>query len=365
MQTKFKNKYRLCTKCETSKLLTPKFFHYRCKEKKIFSSKCKVCTKKYDEEYRKNNSGKKRQYDEEYRKNNKDKLKEYQKEYCERNKNKKKEYYEENKEKMREHKKQYYEENREKIKEIRRIYYEEHKEKVKERSKEWYKNNKEKRKENKKEHYEKNKEETKEKMKEYYEKNRAKMKEKVKRYYKKNKGKVSERNKEYLKSFASFYTYKDRLTVDEDPIEDDNGNLLVLCTYCGKRFIPINRTVRDRIAALSTTGGENRLYCSEGCKLACPVFHKKVWSKGFKLASSREVDPLFRKMVLKLDNWTCQRCGKTTEEAPLHAHHIQGATQQPMLSNDVSNGITYCKPCHKWVHSKKGCRYIDLRRKVC
>ncbi len=251
-------------------------------------------------------------------------------------------------------------------KEYNRIYYEKNKEVCKERAKKYYEKNKDKH----KEYYEKNRG----KHTEYYEKNREKiLAYQRKKYEEKSKEEKEEyltkkrkQDKKWFASPASFTSYKNKLTVDEDPIDDGAGNLLVLCTYCGKRFNPTNVMSRDRASALiGKTRGECRLYCSEGCKIACPVYHKHSWPKGFKPASSREVDPLFRKMVLELDNWECQRCGNTTEEASLHVHHIQGATLYPMISNDVDNGITYCKPCHKWVHSVKGCRYIDLRRGEC
>ena len=155
-----------------------------------------------------------------------------------------------------------------------------------------------------------------------------------------------------------------QLTIEEDPIEGKNGLLLIKCAYCGKYFYPTNVIIRRRINVLKGQAlGEARLYCSEGCKDACPIFNQILWPKGFKPATSREVNPLVRQMCLERDEYTCQRCGKTIDEIELHAHHIEGITQQPMLANDVKNTITLCKPCHIWVHQQDGCTNRDLRCK--
>ena len=82
------------------------------------------------------------------------------------------------------------------------------------------------------------------------------------------------------------------------------------------------------------------------------------YPKGFKKSTSREVQPDLRKMVLARDNWECQMCGSDEE---LHCHHITGVEQNPIESADVANCITFCKTCHKKVHSEKGCRYFELR----
>lgn len=168
----------------------------------------------------------------------------------------------------------------------------------------------------------------------------------------------------YWNSPAKFKTYAHKLTIEEDPKEDENGYLLAKCAYCGQYFYPTNRILLHRAESLNNIGcGERRLYCSQGCKKACPIYGRQDFPKGFKKASSREVDPLIRQLCLKRDDYTCQRCGALITEAELHAHHIEGAVQQPMLANDVENTITLCKKCHKWVHSQDGCHYFDLRCK--
>ena len=64
----------------------------------------------------------------------------------------------------------------------------------------------------------------------------------------------------------------------------------------------------------------------------------------------------WRLVVLKRDNFTCQKCGIRQDEIlrtnrpvqdRLHAHHIKPWRTHPELRFEVSNGITYCWPCHK------------------
>ena len=144
--------------------------------------------------------------------------------------------------------------------------------------------------------------------------------------------------------------------------------LQVKCNYCGQWFTPTINNVRNRIACLNntTTGrtyGEGRFYCSNNCKKACPIFGQQRYPKDFKKATSREVQPELRQLVLKRDNYTCQygACGKTTENSELHCHHIEGINLNPIESADLDLCITLCKEHHKLVHKEKGCRYVDFR----
>jgi hypothetical protein len=131
------------------------------------------------------------------------------------------------------------------------------------------------------------------------------------------------------------------------------------CAYCNKWYNPTKRQVLNRLRVIDgTKTGESRLYCSNGCRESCPVFNTIKWPRGFRKATSREVDPDLRKMVFERDDWKCQICGA---ESPLHCHHIEGYTLNKIIANDVDNCLTLCKSHHKWVHSKEGCRYFELQ----
>ena len=158
---------------------------------------------------------------------------------------------------------------------------------------------------------------------------------------------------------------KDRLGFYEEIRKQKGTEILeVRCTYCGRWYTPKWFEVRNRLKAINNLNqGEMRFYCSENCKQACPTYCQKMYPKGFKHTSSREVSTYLRQMVLERDNWTCQICGKTILEAQLHVHHMDPVGQNPMFQNDADSCITLCKGCHAMVHSRIGCRYVDLQCK--
>ncbi len=187
-----------------------------------------------------------------------------------------------------------------------------------------------------------------------------------KKYYK-NREKYKKNFREYDRKRMSIYSkyYKLIKKYEEIQVDPNNPKLVqIKCTYCGRWFNPTNLQVRMRLKAIygktKTLGYENRLYCSDDCKKLCPTYGRKYYPKGFKPATSREVQPSLRKMVLERDSWTCQKCGSTES---LHCHHITGVEKNPIESADIDNCITLCKKCHKEVHKLPDCGYNDLRCK--
>lgn len=171
-------------------------------------------------------------------------------------------------------------------------------------------------------------------------------------------GGVMELNIPLFSTYASQISYAEE--VRRDP--ENSDWLQVQCAYCGKWFTPTRCSVSHRAGCLNgSMSGESRFYCSDNCKLACPIYNKHYYPAGFKHTTSREVDPYLRQMVLERDDWTCQICGKTVEEAELHCHHMDPAAQNPMFQNDMDGCVTLCKDCHGWVHTQHGCKYVDLR----
>lgn len=60
----------------------------------------------------------------------------------------------------------------------------------------------------------------------------------------------------------------------------------------------------------------------------------------------------WRNSVFSKDNYTCQGCGDHNYPGRggsvyLEAHHIKSWASYPELRYEVSNGITYCRDCHK------------------
>jgi len=153
--------------------------------------------------------------------------------------------------------------------------------------------------------------------------------------------------------------------------QKDPNVLEIKCTWCGKWFVPILIMVKHRIQSIKGNyKGENRFYCSDGCKQNCPIYGKKPvtlmkedairagrlsW-----LELNREVQPQLRQMVFERDGWKCIKC-KSTES--LHCHHIEGIRWNPLESADVNGCITVCSDCHKEIHQKDGCKYNDMKCK--
>lgn len=162
------------------------------------------------------------------------------------------------------------------------------------------------------------------------------------------------------KSMLVYYdTYSHQIDYAEEIRKTDDGILEIKCTYCGKWFIPKIYEVRSRIKSLEgKQSGESRIYCSDSCKVECPVYRQRDWPKGFKIATSREVQPQLRQLVFERDNYVCQKCGNTKS---LHCHHKEGIRWNPLESADVDMCITYCKKCHVEVHKIDGCGYYELQ----
>lgn len=167
-----------------------------------------------------------------------------------------------------------------------------------------------------------------------------------------------------IQDLTSYDTYNDKVNFKiqtRRSIDGDGLYLEVRCSYCGKWFKPSMKYFRTVLNSFKHKNGDLTIYCSNECKKECPVFWQRKYTKVFKRASSREVSPDLRHMCLERDGWKCQKCGKS--EPPLHCHHIEGATQNKMISNDIDNVITLCKSCHKEVHKQEGCKYHELQCK--
>jgi len=144
--------------------------------------------------------------------------------------------------------------------------------------------------------------------------------------------------------------------------KEDPNILEVRCTYCGKWYISTPQNICDRVRCINGYNKgqwEGRLYCSNQCKQECPIHGQVKYTKGFKINTSREVQPELRQLVLKRDEYECQKCGSTKS---LHCHHITGVEINPIESADIDNCITFCKECHNKIHKQKEC---NMRRKKC
>lgn len=163
----------------------------------------------------------------------------------------------------------------------------------------------------------------------------------------------------WKRNIPLYDTYAHQIDYAEKVRKTDKGYLEVRCTYCGKWYMPKRSDVQGRIRVLNgKCRGENRLYCSKECKIACPIYNQKFWPKDFRIGTSREVQPELRQLVFERDNWTCQKC---ESKKSLHCHHKEGIRWNPLESADMDMCITYCKECHKEVHKKDGCGCYEMQ----
>ena len=166
------------------------------------------------------------------------------------------------------------------------------------------------------------------------------------------------------------------------------------CKFCGKVIlVPYWKT-------------KKRLFCSVNCrresikkpkiKKICPICQKEfyVWPSGIssiycsrkcmyigggkkriglnngnwidgrtpKLHILRNSKRLkrWRNRVFKKDNYTCRKCGKVGWT--LNAHHIENFPTKKELRFKTSNGITFCKMCHKEFHNRYGLKNNNLEQ---
>jgi hypothetical protein len=144
----------------------------------------------------------------------------------------------------------------------------------------------------------------------------------------------------------------------------DSNILEVTCVYCGEWFVPKKRAVIDRISCMTRHFyGECRFYCSKNCKTECPIYNQVLYPKNFQGVTSGETQAELRKIRFKIDNYTCQKCGKNKSSTILHCHHIEGIHWEPLESADIDKVVTLCKDCHIEVHKQTDCGYNDLQCK--
>ena len=69
---------------------------------------------------------------------------------------------------------------------------------------------------------------------------------------------------------------------------------------------------------------------------------------------------LWREAVFARDNWICQKCKE--QGGTLHVHHIKNFAQYFELRFVISNGITFCKKCHRIFHKKYGIKNNNIKQ---
>lgn len=169
-----------------------------------------------------------------------------------------------------------------------------------------------------------------------------------------------EKRDNYTSGNAKYNTFGYRLTVDESPKLANNGDMAVKCKFCNNYFVPTCRQVESRISALNDySGRENNLYCSEECKMQCPVFNSTGNLPSTSLRESLPKD--LRDEILQRNDGMCEMCGENLIE---EIHHEKPVATHPHLQLDKDNLWGVCIFCHyKIFHQLEGCTLPELRKK--
>lgn len=260
------------------------------------------------------------------------------------------------------------------IKKYKKEHYQINKDYIKNKSRKWLANNKERAAEKHKEYYLANKEHIKEYLNRYYQKNKDIISEYGKEYYLANKDKIigkikiyRDNNSDYLREkkiermslIAKYELYKDRLTIEEEPICGENGELLCKCSYCKEYFPVTNGDIHNRYQTIigNMPRGEHRLYCGDECKGLCPIFGQKKYPKGFITDNQARCNQnRVREILLDIQfdeigcNW-CDKCGDIFEPEDLFFHHNIPIGDDPTEYDNAAHYMLVCKDHHE----HKGC----------
>lgn len=199
--------------------------------------------------------------------------------------------------------------------------------------------------------------------KKFFNENRDKKLKQNREWGRKNKDKKTEKAASPVK-FNDKAKNRILITKYEKTKESKDGFLLIPCAYCGEWIKATRQQIANRMAAINGSApGENRIYCSDVCKKACPIYWTSSRPKTQQPITSREVSPHLRQEVFKRDQYTCQKCGqhKDTLNESIHCHHIFPIINNPIEAEDINNCITLCATCHQKVHKIPGCTFNELK----
>jgi len=123
--------------------------------------------------------------------------------------------------------------------------------------------------------------------------------------------------------------------------------------------------ITERIRSLEHPdgSGESNFYCSEECKVECPLYNLHPMSminNSRKMYTDQEYN-IWRRTLLIRENNKCEYCGKKATIV----HHIRPQKLEPFFSLDPDNGVACCFQCHyKYGHVDE-CSTTELAKIIC
>ena len=177
----------------------------------------------------------------------------------------------------------------------------------------------------------------------------------------------------YIKIKYSFFYKEEELRYDPTALKNNQKIIQVHCKNhnCSNSkeqdgwFTPTGRQIESRIWAIENKNGNGGcyFYCSEKCKHECSLYYSRGTDpfENKKLIYTYEEYQIFRRYVLKRDNYECQYCGKKAE----HVHHERPQKLEPFFSLDPDLAWSVCKKCHYKYGHKDECSTGNLAKIIC
>lgn len=134
---------------------------------------------------------------------------------------------------------------------------------------------------------------------------------------------------------------------------------ILKCDYCGNEYcVPLSAK------EWADKRNHNHNFCSKECRVRYFTGERSPnWITDRSLLKDEDHNErqksdmkLWREMVFKRDDYTCQLCGKRSHSGSpliLNAHHIKPFSKYKELRTEVGNGITLCENCHKQTYKKE------------
>lgn len=169
-----------------------------------------------------------------------------------------------------------------------------------------------------------------------------------------------------MKRLPLYDTYAHRLWCDEVDYEYVDGLkiLKVGCVNCNKMFVPKLNNLIHRVRYLEGKEVcESRFYCSDECKVICPIFGQHKYPKGHKsdFEYTEEEYLIWRKEVMSRANYKCEYCGKRAVDA----HHIRPKALEPFFALDPDYGLACCEECHYNYAHRDDCNTALISNVIC
>ena len=149
-----------------------------------------------------------------------------------------------------------------------------------------------------------------------------------------------------------------QIPLSDGPMADDSGVITVVCKTCGKRFYPTRSQIHSRLKCIRGTWyGESNFYCSDECKLSCPVYHAHSNHPDPRLRKPKSVTAKARacqsktlKQIQCDDNngqSYCERCGDLID---VELHHTLPVAEYGEGAINPAGHILLCAGCHMALH---------------